>query len=127
MKRRFYLLPLIAAVAFAFTACSSSTTPATSLPISGDWVGNSSGLTLSLKLLDSKGTVTGSGVFAVDTASLALTVSQGTHVKTNVSLVLSSPGYQDMNFSGVLSSKTQMAGALNGSGFNNFNLNLTKQ
>lgn len=128
MKRRLYLLPLLAAAAFAANACSSSTTPpATSLPISGDWAGNTSGLSLSLKLIDSKGTVTGSGVLTIDTISVALTVSQGVHVKTDVLLVLGATGYQDTNFSGVLSSKTQMAGTLNGSGFNSFNLNLAKQ
>jgi hypothetical protein len=134
MKRRLIVwwrvVPMLVALALAATACKdSSTAPATPPTVSGSWSGTSQGLTLNLTLSEgADGAVAGSGNLAGDGGgNLALIVRQGTHVDPNLTLILGATGYEDMNFAARLSSTTQMTGTLNGSGFDNYNLNLTKK
>ena len=120
---------MLVALALAATACKdNSTGPAAPPTVSGSWSGTSQGLTLNLTLSEGVGgAVSGSGNIAGGGLNLALVVRQGTHVDPNLTLILGATGYEDMNFAARLSSATQMTGTLNGSGFDNYNLNLTKR
>jgi hypothetical protein len=121
--------PMLLALVLTAAACKDSPTVADAPPdVSGSWSGTSQGVALNLTLSEGiGGAVSGSGNIAGGTDNLALIVRQGTHVDPNLSLILGATGYEDMNFAGRLSSETQMTGTLNGSGFDNFNFNLTRR
>lgn len=129
MRPRRYVFPLMMALALSAAACKDSgTAPEPDPTVSGSWSGTSQGLTMNLTLSEGVGgAVSGSGNIVGDADNLALIVRQGTHVYPNLTLILGATGFQDLNFTARLSSATQMTGTLNGSGFDNFNLNLTKK
>lgn len=119
---------ILALLPFFLTACGDSTTePEPDPVVTGSWSGTSQGATLNLTLSEGVGgAVSGSGNI-VGSDNIALTVRQGTHSYPNLSLVLGAQGYEDMNFAGRLLSEDEIAGTLNGSGFDDFNLNLTRE
>ena len=80
---------------------------------------------LALTLNEASGTITGSGTLTFPGDALSLTVT-GNHAHPNISLQMSSPGFEPMNLSGTLSD-TQIQGVLNGSGFVNIAVTLTRQ
>jgi len=129
MRRRAILLPLVAALALSAAACGKdSTAPDPPPSVSGSWSGSSQGVTLNLTLQEgTDGAVSGSGNMAGGTDNIALVVRQGTHVHPNLTLILGATGYEDMNFTATVTTATQMAGTLNGSGFSDFDLNLVKR
>ena len=96
--------------------------------VDGAWAGASGNFTFNLTLAQSGSTVTGSGQVGGPDESLALTVSSGTFVAPNVSMVLSAQGFQPMNYSGALATNNsnQIIGRVNGSGFQNDVLVLTR-
>lgn len=115
---------LSAIVALAAASCGDDPDPT----VSGAWLGISQGVTLQLTLSQNDmGTVTGSGTIASEATTTALTVGSGTHVYPNLSLTLQLTGFEDMNYTGTLSSPTTISGSLNGSGFDDFAINLEKQ
>ena len=95
----------------------------------GQWNGtiNTSGGSgsLALTLNEAGGNITGSGTLTVPGNAIALTVT-GNHAHPNISLQMSSPGFEPMNLGGTLSD-TQIQGVLNGSGFVNIAVTLTRQ
>ena len=101
-----------------------ATAPAVNTSATGSWTGTSSGSTLSMVLNDNSGTVTGSGTLSAS-SSIALTIT-GNHAGANVSLTMSAPGYEPLNYAGTLNDRT-IIGSLNGSGFTNQSLVVTKQ
>jgi len=103
-------------------------TPEPDPTVTGSWSGTTGDTTLQLTLNESAtGTVTGSGNLSAPGVSLALTVSNGTHVFPNLSLILSASGFQDINLAGTVTSATSIAATMNGSGYANDAINLTKQ
>ena len=129
MAARASLLFVIAAVALSTAACGKDSTAPDPPPlVSGSWSGSSAGITLNLTLQEgTDGAVSGSGNMDSGYDNLALVVRQGTHVDPNLTLILGATGYEDMNFTATVTSATQMAGTLNGSGFSDFDLNLAKR
>ena len=129
MGARASLLLAITALALSTAACGrDSTAPDAPPSVSGSWSGSSAGITLNLTLQEgTDGAVSGSGNMDTGLDNLALVVRQGTHVDPNLTLILGATGYQDMNFTATVTSATQMAGTLNGSGFSDFDLNLVKR
>ncbi|MFQ5538646.1 MAG: hypothetical protein ACE5GJ_14490 [Gemmatimonadota bacterium] len=129
MKRRSVYSVMAFVVLLAAGACGD--TPAEPEPdpvVSGSWKGSSLGITLSLVLAEGLGgAVSGSGNVSAPDLTVALTVRQGTHTYPNLSLVLGAVGYEEMNFSGKLVTETLITGTLNGSGFEDFDINLAKQ
>lgn len=125
--------PLLLAGFLAFVACGGSEPVAPPPPptASGNWIATitASGLTIAVNLSlsqDANMAVTGGGTFAAATSS-AVSVS-GFHNFPTVSLTVTSSGFQDMNYSGTMSADgTRITGTLNGSGFQNAQMNLTKQ
>lgn len=106
--------------------CSDSSGPKTT--VTGNWTGSApisvgSNATLSMVLTESSGAVTGTGSL-VGSTSIALTVT-GTYAAPSLGLTMSAPGFSSLNLTATVSGKT-MTGTLNGSGFNNTAITLTK-
>lgn len=118
MRRPFFSL----LVALAIVGCGSSTSPDAS--VAGSWSGSSGGIDMSLTLSQHNRAVTGTGQLSGGSNSIALTAS-GTYVEPAVSLTLSASGYQSTEFTGSLSHGT-ITGYLNGSGFTNMSMTLTR-
>lgn len=80
---------------------------------------------LALTLTESDGTVSGTGTLSVTGDALALTVT-GTYAPPNVSLQMTSPGFEPLNLSGDVT-EDEIDGTLNGSGFVSIAVTLTRQ
>jgi hypothetical protein len=80
---------------------------------------------LALTLNEASGNITGTGALTVSGDALALTVT-GNYAPPNVSLQMTSPGFEPMNLSGTLS-QDEIRGTLNGSGFVNNAVTLERQ
>ncbi|MBV26081.1 MAG: hypothetical protein CME12_08190 [Gemmatimonadetes bacterium] len=94
--------------------------------VTGTWGGNNGTITLTLTLIEAvDGTVTGSGNLAQD-QNVALAVRVGTHVFPNLSLTLAPFGSYDLDLTGTVMSTTTIAATLNGSGYNNESIQLTR-
>ena len=116
----------VAVVLLVYSACSGdSSGPKTT--VAGNWTGtgttSAGSFTVNLILAENSGSVTGTGTISGST-SIALTVT-GTYSAPSVGLTFSSPGFENLNFSGTVSGKT-MTGTLNGSGFTGNAVTLTK-
>lgn len=112
-------------VALGMWACSDSLGPES--PINGTWTGSPPGGTVTLTLTEATGgSVSGSGNVSGSSGAAAVTVT-GTHTGASVSLTLSAQGFQPTNFTGTVQSDgLSMIGTLNGSGFQNAGLTLTR-
>jgi hypothetical protein len=97
--------------------------------VEGQWNGpittNLGSGSLALTLNEASGTVTGTGTLSVTGDALALTVT-GNYAPPNVSLQMTSAGFEPMNLSGTVS-EDEIDGTLNGSGFVNIAVTLTRQ
>jgi|GEM_PF-2070555 len=133
--RRALLLPLALLLAAALPACDSAD-PEPQLPppaapsLSGQWQGNTtvqgSLLTLNLQLVESGGNVNGNGTINLGTP-LAVSAT-GTYNFPSVAMTIRSSGFADLNFSGTLGADGRsLSGTMQGSGFDNFGITLTRQ
>jgi len=110
----------------ALIACGGDST-APPPNITGTWAGASStGVVLNLVLTQSAGQITGTGQISGGGTTVALTAT-GTFANPAVSLDLEATGFSGSNYTGTLTSPTAITGALNGSGFVNERIILTKQ
>jgi hypothetical protein len=97
--------------------------------IAGTWTGNvitaNSSSSVTLTLQQSGTSLTGNGAWIGTTGTAALTVS-GTFTAPSMSLTIGSPVYDPINFPGTISGR-MMTGTMNGSGFVNTSVTLTRQ
>ena len=96
--------------------------------IEGHWSGTvNPGGTLVLNLAEDDGNVTGTGTLTATGLGLAIDVT-GTYTRStaDASLTLSSEGFEPMNLNGTVT-ETKIVGALNGSGFQDAAISLTRQ
>jgi hypothetical protein len=109
-------------------ACSDNGSEPDARPnVTGTWsgsVGTGAG-TMTLTHNTSTGQITGNGSISAGVSALAITV-QGTYARPTVSLTVSSPGYEPFNFTGTHSGNS-ITGVINGSGFVNTGVTLSKQ
>jgi hypothetical protein len=120
LSRLLFLLPLCMMLA----ACGDGGTEPNP-NVTGTWGGQSGATTLTLTLIEaSDGTVTGSGNVA-NPQNAALALRAGTHVFPNLSLTLAPFGFTDVDLIGTVTATT-IAATLNGSGFNNLAIELTR-
>src|SRR3990167_1645225 len=94
--------------------------------MTGTWKGSAGGVTFNYTLSQKGTDITGSGQGSDCDVSIAETV-KGTNVYPNVSLTMSAAGYTDSNFSGRFADTNTLPGKLNGSGFVDSPLTLTRQ
>lgn len=108
-------------------ACSDAAGPE-DFDLSGRWSGSiSGGGSISLTLAESEsGNLSGSGSVSGPGGSIAVTVASGTHSGSSVSLSMTASGFEDLNFSGTIQDRTTIQGTLNGSGFDNVSVTLTR-
>jgi hypothetical protein len=109
-------------------ACGSDKTTGPAYSVAGTWTGAVGQQQLSLTLVESGGLVNGTGTLAnTPTGTRALTVT-GTFKTTNGTLdaTLTSGTLQPFNLHGAIIGGT-MVGSLNGSGFDNASITLTRQ
>ena len=122
------VLPLALTASLLAGCGDSPSEPEPDPVVSGSWSGASQGLTLNLTPNEGVGgAVSGSGNTASEVDNHALTVQQGTHTYPNLSLVLGASGFQSLNLTGRMVSEDGISGTLNGSGFDDFNLNLRRR
>lgn len=120
-------LLLLAALGSIALGCSKGTEPTPEITVNGSWSGTvSSGETISMVLSQTGTSVTGTGQLVGTGGSFALTVA-GTYVKPAVALTLSATGFSSINFASSAVSQTAMPGTLNGSGYSNDALTLTRR
>jgi hypothetical protein len=115
-------------IAFALSlvllvSCDKSTKPKPS--IAGTWSGSGGGISMTVALTQTATVVSGNGSMSGSGGALALT-AQGTFSEPNFSLTMSATGYQPYNFAGTLNGNS-MTGVMNGSGFNQVGMTLTRQ
>jgi hypothetical protein len=124
---RFRPFAVAIAMLVVVAACGGdSTGPKTT--VSGNWTGNAmtvngSPFTVGLVLTENTGTVTGTATLTGAT-SIALTVT-GSYSAPTVGLTMAAPGFSSLNLTATVSGKS-MTGTLNGSGFTNTAITLTK-
>ena len=115
------LLPLFAILA----ACGDSGTEPDPT-VSGLWQGTSQGTTVTLTLSESDGEVDGSGSMSDATSSFTISVVNSTLAYPSLSLLLFINGYGNVNFTGTIASENTMTATLNGAGFVNWGVTLTR-
>lgn len=95
--------------------------------VTGVWSGTTAtGIELTLTLSEaSNGVVTGGGTFGSSAAALEVTVQEGTHVSTNLSLTMEAGG-DLLLFDGTVESVTRIEGRLTGQGLFNAPLTINK-
>jgi hypothetical protein len=119
--RRFLAIALVAML----VGCGGDSTEPT-LTLTGTWSGALDVSTLRLQLTQSGTDVTGSGSATAGTTSIPLTIAGTVSNGTSFALTASSSGFSAMNFSGTFG-KSTMTGTVNGSGFTNSAVTLTRQ
>jgi hypothetical protein len=120
---RTFFRALLAATLVGVAGCDKATEPTP--VITGTWSGSGGGISAMMTLTQSGSAVTGNGSMSGSGGAAALTIS-GSFTNPNFSLTVSSPGFENFNFSGTLSGNS-MTGVLNGSGFNQAGMTMTRQ
>jgi hypothetical protein len=122
---------LLAALVLVFAACGGDAGPnEPAVPdVEGQWNGsintNVGSGSLALTLNEAAGNITGTGTLVTSGDALALTVT-GNYAPPNVSLQMTSPGFEPMNLSGTVNEEA-INGTLNGSGFVSIAVTLHRQ
>jgi hypothetical protein len=117
------LLVCLALTLAGSAACDKATAPTP--VIAGSWSGSGSGISVNMALTQAGQSVSGNGSMSGETGALAVTVS-GSFNNPNFSLTIRAEGYQEMNFAGTLSGNSA-TGVLNGSGFNQVGMTMTRK
>lgn len=97
--------------------------------LDGEWRGKVNNATLYLRLTENAaGTfVVGNGNLSVVPTFLDLRVASSTYTHPDLSMLLSSPGYEPLNFSGQRVSDNVIKGRVNGSGYSNESVTLNRE
>jgi hypothetical protein len=107
-----------------------SSGPSDAAEVDGSWSGrvtapNGQTATLTITLSENNRDISGTGSLAFGGSSLGLSVS-GSHTPPNVSLTISSQGFEPMTLEASVAD-ARMEGALDGSGFQNRAITLRRQ
>lgn len=126
MRHAIAAMAVLAVLAVPACGGDSGPTGPAAFDVSGQWSGQASsgGFTLTLNE-DADGNITGGGSASGPGGSASLDVS-GSHVGENVTLQMSSTGFEDLNYSATLNNENRMTGTLNGSGFSGETLVLNR-
>jgi len=126
--RRFLALTVLAGALAFVAACGGGSPAAPVTTLDGTWNGKVGSDQVSLGLTQTDTLVTGTGVLAGNTGLVQVDVTGGFQAP-NFNLTLTAQGFSEVIvFTGQLSTTApQMVGQLNGSGFTQANLTLTKK
>jgi len=111
---------------FALLAACGGDSTAPVASVAGSWSGSSNGGTLTMTLTQADGSISGNGQINGPGGAEALVVN-GTFAAPTLSVSLTAQGFEPINLTASLVNKTQLVGALNGSGFSNLSIVLNKQ
>lgn len=108
----------------------SGTGPGDGADVEGTWSGrvsaaNGSSATLSISVTENNRNVAGLGWLKIATDSLGLSVS-GSYTAPNIVATISSQGFESMTLEAAVS-ETKMVGVLDGSGFENRTITLSRE
>jgi hypothetical protein len=120
---RAFLSALLALTVAGSAACDKATSPTPVM--AGNWSGSGGGISMNLSLSQSGQAVTGNGSMSGGSGAIAVTVS-GNFNNPNFSLTIAASGYEDLNFAGTLSGNSA-TGVMNGSGFNQVGMTMTRK
>lgn len=119
------LLPVL--LLAALVACDDPTGGSTPISIIGSWTGSTAGVNVTMTLSGAGSTVSGSGSVSGPGGNLAMQVS-GTRAFNDLTLTITfEEDFEPATFTGTVQSSTTISGTLDGSGFDNDALTLTKQ
>jgi hypothetical protein len=114
------------AIACALLVACGGDASAPKTTLTGTWAGQLEGNTFQLTLTQAGTDVTGTGSVRAGATTFPLTAAGTVSNSTSFSLTLSSSGFSPLNFAGTFGRAT-MTGTVNGSGFTNAAVTLTKQ
>ena len=114
---------LAVAVTLFALGCGDSTGP--ELTVTGVWSGALSNSTVTLTLTQDGADITGAGAINGPGGTAAVTVD-GIFAEPNVTLTLTAVGFSPINYSAELD-RERMVGEMNGSGFSDLAVTLTRQ
>jgi hypothetical protein len=123
------------AICLVLAGCGGGDGPAEPTPaaktskLDGTWRGKVDEANLYLMLAESpNGTVVGGlGNLSVVPTFLELRVTSSSYTHPDLSMVLSSPGYEPLNFKGQRVSDNVIKGKVNGSGYSDESVTLTRE
>ncbi|HEX8390955.1 MAG TPA: hypothetical protein VF665_01255 [Longimicrobium sp.] len=121
------------AICLVLAGCGSGDGPtepaAKTSKLDGEWRGKLDNATLYLRLTENAaGTfVVGNGNLSVVPTFLDLRVASSSYTHPDLSMVLSSPGYEPLNFTGQRVSDDVIKGKVNGSGYRDASVTLTRE
>lgn len=124
--RKLLLFPLVLLSLLAVGCKDDGPTEPEIPSFTGTWLGDINGSAFEVTATERDGDISGSGVISFGTERVAITVA-GTHAHPNLSLTISSAGYEDFNFSGNFTNENRVSGTLNGSGFADEPVTLNRQ
>ncbi|HEU5303131.1 MAG TPA: hypothetical protein VFU40_00680 [Gemmatimonadales bacterium] len=121
-----------APLALTLVGCGGgdSSGPSNAPEVTGSWSGqvaasNGQSATLAITVTETGGNVSGSGSLTAGTASLSLGAS-GTYAPPTLTLTLSAQGFEPMVLTATVE-ETRLVGVLNGSGFDNRAITMSRQ
>jgi hypothetical protein len=124
-----YRLLLFGLATLLLAGCSDDPSDDPTAPVAasvtGTWVGSSDGINMTVSLVQSGTDVTGTSTMNSVAASVNL-VAEGTFIDRTLTISLTSPELEPATYSGSLSGST-LTGTINGSGFANFPMTLSRQ
>jgi hypothetical protein len=123
------------AICLVLAGCGGGDGPTESTPaaktskLDGTWRGKVDGANLYLILAESpNGTVVGGfGNLSVVPTFLELRITTSSYTHPDLSMVLSSPGYEPLNFRGQRVKDNVIKGKVNGSGYQDVSVTLTRE
>jgi hypothetical protein len=123
-------LPFV--ICLVLAGCGGGDSPAAppepkTSPIDGTYRGEVDGAKLYLMLAEAGTSIGGLGNISNIYPIIELRVTSGSYVHPNVTMVLSSSGYQPLNFTGTRVSDNVIKGQINGSGYENASVTLTRE
>lgn len=127
-KRRWVRTAVKLSAVLLMVGCGGDSGPVV-IDVQGGYAGTIQGSgspgQVQLTLVESAGTVTGSGSLSGPSGAVAVTVT-GSYAQPSVSLALHATGFEDVNVTGQVTA-TKITGSANGSGYNQAVVNLTRQ
>jgi len=118
---------LLAVLVWLVAGCEQTPTGPETLSIDGTWSGALRSGTVTVTIQETDGILVGVGNINVPPKSATVVSVVGMRTKVAVSMTFSISGYQPMNWTGTVVSKSGLSGTVNGSGFDNEVLVFTRK
>lgn len=129
MRRPKPVLPLLFALLIAACGGDDAAAPK-DIVVTGEWAGRAGAgngvFDIEITMTETEGSVSGTGRFVAAGAVVAAFTLSGTHTFPEVALTIVATGFQDALFTGSFTGDNTITGQLNGSGFENEPVTVTR-